>query len=171
MPSGPFGFPRITGLGPLSSDIDDFESETKSGPLTDLDDGGSNVLPVLDKEGLLESPILVRRFFTDNRGIAAPDDYETFGTAIGRYTYVYSESSKTAVIAEINVNRVIREYGIGTEMMKQIHRDLRSIGITAVWGPVTSDEGKRLLNRLGYSQPAPHFVSRDDVYFRTLDPA
>lgn len=157
MPEGPFGFPRVTSLGPFSEM--DAEQEFNR-------DNDYNVKPpvqFLDREisiihddysGLggvdVEASLIVREQI-DEPGERIVDKIEhemeviTREENIGHITYFYS--GDVGRVITVNVDKDFRRMGIGTKLKNKELDHMQDEGVEVVYTDIISDGGYRLAKR------------------------
>lgn len=180
MPTGPFGFPRVTSLGPFTEREaqQEFTRNKKEMPYpmndvwyTERDEGD---IESERGEGLMltKSRLIVREQpESDRRGIFG-DIEEELQAVVGEKTvaycdYEYEIGSNLGKIRKVEVDDPFRNMGIATELKQRAHQDMRENGIEYVYTDIVSDAGYRLAKRTGY-EPSGMFHNKRGFMRRTL---
>jgi len=180
MNRGPFGFPRVTGVGPFvdkkaeqrfiveqtdTNFISHTGIEIDLGTQMDKDPVRGDFKRVVMRLEVLEEPEK-----SDKGGILG-DIEETIReatreTRVAVATYNYDPESNIAVTGKISVDEDFRRMGIGSTIARKRDEDMIDRGVEEVWALAATDGGRKLLSDLGYTENDPLYPDDEDIMYK-----
>jgi GNAT superfamily N-acetyltransferase len=160
MPEGPFGFPRVTDIGPLTEveAEQEFTREVENTFIvgTDVDREIATIHNVdIDDVYDAEAKLIVR---TDQE--ESPDNVldrlrSEFDSIFGKeriasMDYWYDPDTEVAKIFDVETREEFRRMGIATQLKEQELDYLKNQGIEVVYTDIISEGGYRLATRTGF---------------------
>lgn len=158
-PTGPFGFPRITDIGPFS----DYEANQEYERVVAVrEEPYQNWLPhtefkmLEDIQGGQFTAVDAR--FEKVFDLDEPEDFAErikrgtipSSTNVAKMSYWIHKGTGTAAIIDINVEEDFRRIGIATTMKERELDYMESEGVDVVYTYVISDGGYKLARRTGF---------------------
>jgi len=180
---GPFGFPRVTDVGPLTDKRAEQEFSvvekntsvlTETGIELRLEDK-LNKDPYRGDFKRVEMELkALEKVEESNRDIDILAEIEnainqlTRETKVGWATYNYDPESNIAVTGKVRVSDEFRKLGIGTELVKRRNDDMRERGVEEVWALAATQGGKSILKKAGFIQDGPLYPDDESIMYKRL---
>jgi len=178
MTKGPFGFPRVTDIGPFAEKeadqlleivVENRRFPPEQGVSERLIEDG--VVTETGWKRVTFKFIVREELESDSTGtiidkIKHEIDSLTRDKTIGRGTYSYN--GDVAIVGNIKVEGDFRRMGIGTTLKNKMLDDMRDRGIGEVYTVIASSMGRSLAERTGFTEESPILADDEVVMYRTL---
>lgn len=175
MPTGPFGFPRVTNIGPFSEveAEQEFQREEENTFIvgTDVDREIATIHDVnLDDVQDVESKLTVRAE-VDKRAdnildrIQSEVDIIFRNNNVAMMDYWYSSNNSVAKIFDVEVKKPFRRMGIATQLKEQELEYMEDQGIDIVYTDIISEAGYNLARATDFQpiQRAVHLAGEETI--------
>lgn len=173
MPTGPFGFKRITNIGPFTNVdaeqefkriVDEDEIITRNSTSREI----SSIHGIdLDNVTFVKAKLIVRESLEEGDEIIdrikREVDIVTRDNRIATMRYWFDEESSVAKIIDVGVDSEFRRKGLGTKIKEKEEKFMQENNIDLVYTNIISQGGYRLARKTGFRpiHEADHLINTE----------